>query len=738
MKKILKKRDLSALLYFIFFLAALAFWEIFLRVTVSGGLDSHNAVLFVFLPAEAAFFTAFCGFHKKLRPVNGVVMTLLQALIAVYYYAQYIYFSTFGSLFSISMAGMGAEALGNFGWTIRETIEESVPVMFLLLIPAFLAALFSFTAYKKRKEKEGLMSPCGGYALWLHGAVLVLSAALWFGTVFSLGAFGKEKGSAWYVFHDATSDTDMSSSRLGALATSVVESGARFLNTGDDKSASLAEAVDSEALKAVKKPAPTAAPAAAIVSEDTLSENEPEPVRRHEFEEIDFAALKNESNDEIVKALCDYFGAKESMEVNEYTGLFKDYNLIYICAEAFSDYGIDPEITPVLWDMAHSGIVLHNYYNSYINTTTNGEFSLDLSLWPDVSRTADRGAAAGSFPQSAALYMPFGLGKLFTAEGAVAYGYHDYLGDYYKRRLSWANLGYEQLKFMDEGMTFSSYWPASDLEMFEQSMEDYVNEDRFHANYMTFSGHGPYRPSNEMYVRNIAEVTNRGIYDKYSDITVIGYFCGEFELERAMEYMLKRLEEAGKLENTVIVLSGDHFPYQVPESARKDLNHGEELDTVFEQYHSTCIIYNAGLKEPIDCYEYCCNVDILPTVLNLMDIPYDSRLLMGTDVFSDGVHRARLYNGSFLTDYVYYDKNSGEARYVYEGDELGEEELEAYFEAMRDYTEKEYVASINMLKTDFYLYVWEHSGLMTHEEADMERARQDVARKKLAEGGNGQ
>ena len=47
---------------------------------------------------------------------------------------------------------------------------------------------------------------------------------------------------------------------------------------------------------------------------------------------------------------------------NEYTGMFADYNLIYICAEGFSTYAIDPDVTPTLYKMSHNGIILNNYY----------------------------------------------------------------------------------------------------------------------------------------------------------------------------------------------------------------------------------------------------------------------------------------------------------------------------------------------------------------------------------------
>jgi lipoteichoic acid synthase len=149
------------------------------------------------------------------------------------------------------------------------------------------------------------------------------------------------------------------------------------------------------------------------------------------------------------------------------------------------------------------------------------------------------------------------------------------------------------------------------------------------------------------------------------------------------------------------------------------------MDASFEQFHSTCIIYNAGLKEPIVNENYCCNVDILPTILNLFNIDYDSRILMGTDVFSNGLHRARLYNGSFITNTVKYDKKTGNKIWSDSVSSYSEELLKNHFDAMVDYTESEYTASLQALKNNFWFYVWKNSGLLTEEEIEAEVQREN-------------
>jgi lipoteichoic acid synthase len=189
-----------------------------------------------------------------------------------------------------------------------------------------------------------------------------------------------------------------------------------------------------------------------------------------------------------------------------------------------------------------------------------------------------------------------------------------------------------------------------------------------------------------------------------------------------MEYLLARLEEAGKLDNTVIVMTGDHYPYYLSEAGRTSLCQQEI--TELEQYHSTCFIYNAAIEEPIHCDEYCCNVDIVPTLLNLFDLPFDSRLLMGTDVFSESsIHTAMLYNKSFLNDTVEYNSSTHKANWKIDTSYYCDEALDSYLNNYMALNDSNYLASINIMKYNFYFTLWKQAGLLTDEEIAEENSR---------------
>ena len=308
--------------------------------------------------------------------------------------------------------------------------------------------------------------------------------------------------------------------------------------------------------------------------------------------------------------------------------------------------------------------------------------------------------------------MPYGLGNLFAAEGVKSYMFHNYYGDYYGRDKSHANLGYV-CRFRDT-MEFTELWPSSDLEMMQQTVDDFIGEERFNVYYMTFSGHGPYNIfNNPLCKRNLPHVPEV-VDGRKLPILARCFYASDLELEWSMEYLLERLEEAGKLDSTLIVVMGDHYPYYLSTGVAQSLR-GTLPEATFERYHSTCIVWFGGRGEPIVCDTPCCNVDILPTVLNLLGIDFDSRLLSGTDVLCDSPHMAVLYNKSFITEVLKYDALSGKSVQIDESVSFDKKGLRAYIDSVNSDVKARYAAALAVNKTDFYRFVWENSGLMDAE-----------------------
>ncbi len=658
----------------LFYLIPLIYWEILLRAQI--GFEDFSLYFLLFLPAEAMLLAGLGGWFKQKwnRFLNPIIMVIPFA----YYVVQLVYFRIFGSFFSISMIGMGADAIGDFGWSLKDTLKDSVGWILLCFLPVALSIAYAVFApeksYKGFNLKTHLLSYVQVFYLWVLAILLLLP-------------FGNGEFSPFYAYSSSYINTDTASIRIGVLTNSIVEVGHKFFGSQIVEDDGFSEPLTDPSLDIPVNTEPSIDTSPNII------------------DSIDFNVLKQQTDDKGKQELCDYFASLSGTNKNAYTGTLKGYNLIYICAEGFSKYAIDPNVTPTLYKMSNGGIVLNNYYNAFKNTTTNGEFSFMTGLWPDVSRDADANSTAGSFVQSKNNFMPFSSANMFNNVGAKTYAYHNFRGYYYQRNKTHANLGFGSLRFMDGNnrMKFTTSWPSSDYEMMQQSIDDYINDEQFHAYYMTFSGHGPYSEANPIAVRNL-ETVKELLGDRKLTETAKYYLAANYELEKAMTLLLEKLEAAGKLDKTMIVIAGDHYPYYLSEYHYNSLA-GHKVDTNFEKYSSTCIMYCSGI-ETVQVDTPCCNVDILPTVYNLFGMEYDSRLLMGTDIFANNTHIATLYNNSFITDKVKYNSKNGKVEWLPASETMTETDKVNYLNYCITTTKNRYAASLSLIDENFYRFVF--------------------------------
>ena len=128
-----------------------------------------------------------------------------------------------------------------------------------------------------------------------------------------------------------------------------------------------------------------------------------------------------------------------------------------------------------------------------------------------------------------------------------------------------------------------------------------------------------------------------------------------------MKSLVDQLEAAGKLDDTVIVLSADHYPYGLTDEEYSELL-GHTVDPVFEIYENTLILWNDQMKKPVEVDKYCSSLDIAPTLSNLFGLEYDSRLMMGTDILSDQPGMVIFSNYSFICQDGWYNSVTDEYR----------------------------------------------------------------------------
>ena len=359
--------------------------------------------------------------------------------------------------------------------------------------------------------------------------------------------------------------------------------------------------------------------------------------------DIDFDSL--ESDNQAINDLNNYIKNQAPTYTNEYTGMFKGKNLIYIMAESFDGYFVDKELTPTLYKMIHDGFYFKNYYTPTNLSTIGGEFSLLTGLLPDLAVLNNQWN--GNYNNNGHHnYYPYGLGNLFKELDYDVYAYHDYFYNFQNRDYYLKDLGFDDYKACGNGMETRmdcSIFPASDDEMINGSIDDYINSDKFMVYYVTVSGHAKWGFGyNAMAEKNKDLVSDLN----YSE-TVRAYISANLELEKAMTTLLDKLSAAGKLEDTVIVMASDHHPYFMEDEQMEELA-GKELDK-YSLYKNDLIIYNPSVED-VTVDKICNTIDVLPTVLNLFGIEYDSRLIVGKDILSDGEGMAIFADYSWLAD----------------------------------------------------------------------------------------
>ena len=345
-----------------------------------------------------------------------------------------------------------------------------------------------------------------------------------------------------------------------------------------------------------------------------------------------------------LKNLDDYVATLTPSMKNEYTGLFKGKNLVFITAEAFTAEVIDPDLTPTLYRLANKGIRFTDYYQPASAGTTGGEYQNIFGMIP---------TAGGKSLKSTADHLNyFTIGNQLNRLGYYGKAFHNNTHTYYDRHKTHINLGYSD-GYMGYGNGMEQYvtkrWPQSDLEMIAGTLPTYIDKQPFNVYYMTVSGHSGYSiTGNSMTKKHWDRVAHL----PYSD-AVKGYLAANLDLEDALAHLVSELEAKGIADDTVICLSTDHFPYGLDANAKlgnmpylSEL-YGYDVTNYMQRDHSALILWCGALEEqePIVVDSPTFSLDILPTLSNLFGTEFDSRLMVGRDVFSDA--EALVFNANY-------------------------------------------------------------------------------------------
>lgn len=673
----------------------------------SFGLQGGNPLFSVGLIVLIAALQALIGgcFTPKGEKRAFRIMVWAQYLL---FAAQAVYFHVFRQPLRLAAAFVGGQdALTNYWREALLGLLQTTPLLVLLALPIILLEILRKLKKWEPRSLRGIQKLRLGLGAWI--ALVYCVCCILIGNM--LGADYSEEYRDYY-------DPDTVMRKMGVLAMVQrdafyeIESLADRLTHGQESitvsegtviaqdSSSENEGPSEEETGGGREELPEGQPdnTDAGISEPIEQEPEEPDTSPHVWN-INLEKLAEMSGDsKEMTWLSDYIAGLTPTNRNEYTGMFEGYNLIFLTAEGFSTYAIREDLTPTLYKMVNSSFVFNNYYVPLWQTSTSdGEYVNCTGLIPD---------GQFSMRKSASNNMAYTLPRFFAAEGVYSRAYHNNTLSYYDRHLSHPNLGYDfkapKLGDLSEeewgGQIFpmenADAWPASDYDMMVGTIPEYINDDRFHVYYMTVSGHMNYNfKGNQMSAKNREAVEGLDMSENAK-----AYIACNMELDKALEYLLEQLEQAGKLENTVICLSADHYPYGMTEEQYEELA-GKDLSCDLDLYRNSLILWNGAMKEPVIVDKACCSVDLLPTLLNLFGFDYDSRMYAGRDIFSDEEGFVIFKDKSFVTDTVAYNRSAKTTTWR---KELSEEEQSAYMEAKKQDVNCRYLFSAYILRNNYY------------------------------------
>lgn len=632
MKKIIKINLLNYIVL-IFFEAMFAL--------ISFDIYSKSEVLSILIYSLFSSFIMTILMTVGSEKTNKIFSYIIYFVLCFWFALEAIFKSFLQTFFSLDCFKLSDQAMGFAGETIK-VIVGNIHYLILFFLPFILLIIFRKKIDLNIKENKKYL-----YSYIILIPLSFLSYRLY------INSTKDNKDISLYDLYYNTNNIPLSIQKMGVLSSTGLDI-YRNIFGFDDK----------------------------VIEVNYEEENNDEDLFVYEKNNLDLDLSSNKLN----KDIKEYIDNNPGTSKNKYTGMFENKNLIFVVAESFSEIGIDKDRTPTLYKLTNNGFIFDNFYVPYYLSTIGGEFQSLTGLYPNYSTLTKWKSGENSFP--------YGLATVFKEKGYNTYAYHAHNGYFQNRYKYLKSLGFDNFKACNMGLDINcDIWPESDIEMINTSINDYIDSDKpFMTYYMTVSGHLDYdKESNSIVSKNWDMVKDLDYSDKAK-----AYLATQIELDRAMESLIKKLDDKGILKDTVIVMLADHYPYGLDLDEINELS-SYKRDELFEINHNSLVIYNSAMKN-VNISKTGMPIDVLPTIYNLFDIRYDSRLFAGSDLLSNSDGMVILDNLSWITDKGKYNSLNNK-----HSDNLDNN----YINNINNIIQNKIIFSRNMITYDGYRYIKE-------------------------------
>jgi len=395
--------------------------------------------------------------------------------------------------------------------------------------------------------------------------------------------------------------------------------------------------------------------------------------------------------DKALKDTNDYY--KENIKTpkkNTYTGLFEGKNVIVIHAESLQTFTIDKtfndqEVTPNLNKLVNSGLYFNNFYAQVgVGTSSDSEFTYSTSLLPSNNGTVFVNYYNDRF---------ITIQNLLKNKGYYTFSMHGNVGDFWNRETMHMNMGYDKMYSKSSFVIDEEYGLGlSDKSFFRQvvPMIKDIKENvgtPYYGTLITLTNHTPWKDAyqyDELDLTIDVNIDDEIVNREYINDMLIGrYLKSVHYMDQAIGNFINEMDENGLLDNTIIVIYGDHdaripkkqfdYMYNYDPISDRVLAIEDEGYVEFNNYDYELsksvpfIIWSKDFDKPEVINTPMGMIDVLPTLGNMLGIY--NKYSLGKDIMSikkeDGI--VVFKDGSYITDKIYYSAKNNEAYTISSG-----------------------------------------------------------------------
>ena len=395
--------------------------------------------------------------------------------------------------------------------------------------------------------------------------------------------------------------------------------------------------------------------------------------------------------DNALKDVTDYYEEnRKEYKINDYTGIFEGKNIIAIHAESLQNFAIgmtinDVEVTPNLNKLIKESLYFDNFYAQIgVGTSSDTEFTYASSLLP-----ANNGTVFVNYYNNKFVTIQ----NLLNNKGYYVFSMHGNVGDFWNRNTMHMNMGYDKFYSKSSFIIDEEYGLGLSDESFFRQVVPMIKEidenvgEPYYGTLITLTNHTPWDGANDysdmdlsMKVKvNGVEVTRSYLEDK-----ALGRYIKSINyMDKCIGKFLDDMEKEGLLDNTVIVIYGDHdariskkqydYMYNYDPVSDKVLTEEDEGYTEFNEYDYELnkkvplIIWSNDLEDNKTISTPMGMIDVMPTLGNMLNVY--NKYALGNDIMgiNNNENIVIFKDGSYVTDKIYYSARNNEGYTISNG-----------------------------------------------------------------------